>query len=105
MLEDAKAAGFDGTLSDQAAFAVAYIEGGARLDAASMFYWNAFGHLNTERPQAMSGILPIPFMSVVKYCEYYELNRIASDRLIKVIERVDAYYMGEAKRRQAANTK
>lgn len=105
MLKDAQAADMNPDASPGAAIAVAYIEGGPKLDPASILYWEAFFDLTTERPQAMAGALPIPFSKIAEYAQYWGLSQIASDRLIKVIKRVDSWYLAEAKRRQDNSVK
>jgi hypothetical protein len=55
-------------------------------------YWEAFGDLDTERNHGM-GWMYIPWSSIVRYAEFYELDDEQTDRLLTHIQAMDRAYV------------
>lgn len=55
------------------------------------FYWRCFLDLSTDRPQSISGIGPIPWSSIYRYCEAYNVKEQIST-ISEIIKKVDNFY-------------
>lgn len=55
------------------------------------FYWRCFLDLSSDRPQSMSGISPIPWSSIYRYCQAYHVEEHLPT-ISTIIKRVDDFY-------------
>jgi hypothetical protein len=62
------------------------------LTPYELLFWQAFGHLSTERDHGMARG-PIPWSKVVAYARYHEMSRQETDILIRVIRTVDIAFL------------
>ena len=59
-----------------------------------LFYWNAWMELNPSRTRSMGGPSGIPFAAICTWMdERSVLSRDERDRVIRLVQRMDAYYM------------
>ncbi|WP_459208452.1 phage tail assembly chaperone [Aurantiacibacter arachoides] len=59
------------------------------LHEISVFYWNAFIELNSERPIGMSGSGLIPLTAIRAYAQDYDLDRQEYETFKRIIGAVD----------------
>ena len=57
-----------------------------------VFYLDAFFELSTDRPASL-GIQPIPFSSIARFCEVYEIPRYEFPVFSFIIRSIDSEYM------------
>ena len=71
------------------------------LLAGLEFYIDAFIDLDTERSHAM-GWTRIPWHSIVRYAEFYQLTEDQSDDLVYFVNKMDLAHIEELEKKDAA---
>lgn len=62
------------------------------VDFDDLWLLESFYDLNSERQITMGGLGPIPYSSIIKYVEFWEMDQLSTHVLFEVVRALDLVY-------------